>query len=226
MNSPPLVPVSLFRFQQPGFSQILHGPADGGFGVFEVPGNGGDGGPAGIVLVGPVGQVDVDRHCPVGQVLAVQVIEISHGALLPSLVFPRRYRSERTPFREIRKAKNFSQKEVAMLLGLSQPRYSGYETGRAEPPIEILVRLSYLYDVPMNMLTQRDRLYRTNEDVQRQINQLKQQIEEIEAKLVENGGENATTAAAMEVMKNLLQEMQKANANPSIAQQLESTLDK
>ena len=101
MNSPPLVPVSLFRFQQPGFSQILHGPADGGFGVFEVPGNGGDGGPAGIVLVGPVGQVDVDRHCPVGQVLAVQVIEISHGALLPSLVFPRRYRSERTPFREV-----------------------------------------------------------------------------------------------------------------------------
>jgi regulator of replication initiation timing len=78
----------------------------------------------------------------------------------------------------------------------------------------------------MNMLTQRDRLYRTNEDVQRQINQLKQQIEEIEAKLVENGGENATTAAALEVMKNLLQEMQKANANPSIAQQLESTLDK
>ena len=113
-----------------------------------------------------------------------------------------------------------------MLLGLSQPRYSGYETGRAEPPIEILVRLSYLYDVPMNMLTQRDRLYRTNEDVQRQINQLKQQIKEIEAKLVENGGENATTAAALEVMKNLLQEMQKANANPSIAQQLESTLDK
>ena len=78
----------------------------------------------------------------------------------------------------------------------------------------------------MNMLTQRDRLYRTNEDVQRQINQLKQQIEEIEAKLVENGGENGTTAAALEVMKNLLQEMQKANANPSIAQQLESTLDK
>ena len=112
-----------------------------------------------------------------------------------------------------------------MLLGLSQPRYSGYETGRAEPPIEILVRLSYLYDVPMNtMLTQRDRLYRTNEDVQRQINQLKQQIEEIEAKLVENGGENATTAAALEVMKNLLQEMQKANANPSIAQQLRKHL--
>ena len=49
---------------------------------------------------------------------------------------------------------------------------------------------------------------------------------EIEAKLAENGGENATTAAALEVMKNLLQEMQKANANPSIAQQLESTLDK
>ena len=67
---PPIVPVSLFCLQQPGLSQILHGPADGGFGVFEFPGNGGDGGPAGIVPVGPVGQVNVDRHRPVGQVLA------------------------------------------------------------------------------------------------------------------------------------------------------------
>ncbi len=127
---------------------------------------------------------------------------------------------------EIRKARNFSQKEVAALLGLSQPRYSGYETGRAEPPIEFLVRLSYLYDVPLAMLTQRNRLHRTSENVQKQIDQLKQQIEEIETKLVENGGENVTTAAALEVMKKLLQEMQKANGNPSIIQQLESPLDK
>ena len=78
----------------------------------------------------------------------------------------------------------------------------------------------------MDMLTQRNRLHRTSENVQKQIDQLKQQIEEIETKLVENGGENATTAAALEVMKKLLQEMQKANGNPSIIQQLESPLDK
>lgn len=100
---------------------------------------------------------------------------------------------------EIRKAKNFSQKEVAMLLGLSQPRYSGYETGRAEPPIEILVRLSYLFDVSVDMLTQRDRLHRTSKDIQRKINQLKQQIEEIEATLMESGSE--ATAAALDGMK-------------------------
>lgn len=109
---------------------------------------------------------------------------------------------------EIRKAKNFSQKEVAMLLGLSQPRYSGYETGRAEPPIEILVRLSYLFDVSVDMLTQRDRLHRTSKDIQRKINQLKQQIEEIEATLMESGSE--TTAAALDGMKKLLQERQTA----------------
>lgn len=124
---------------------------------------------------------------------------------------------------EIRKAKNFSQKEVAMLLGLSQPRYSGYETGRAEPPIEILVRLSYLFDVSVDMLTQRDRLHRTSKDIQRKINQLKQQIEEIEATLMESGSE--ATAAALDGMKKLLQEMQKANGNTSITQQLGSSLE-
>lgn len=127
--------------------------------------------------------------------------------------------------KEIRKAKNYSQKEVAMLLGLSQPRYSGYETGRTEPSLEILVRLSYLYGVSMDVLTQRDRLHRTSEDVQKQIDLLKKQIELVEAQLAENGGDNQTVQAVAETMKQLLREMQKANQEKTVVDQLKTTRD-
>lgn len=127
---------------------------------------------------------------------------------------------------EIRKAKNYSQKEVAALLGISQPRYSGYETGRSEPPVEILVRLSYLYGVSVDMLTQRDRMHRTSEDVQKQLEQIRQQIAVYEQQLTEDGGDSPTVRMGMELMKNLLHELERLNDTPSIAEQLESTLDK
>jgi len=60
--------------------------------------------------------------------------------------------------RECRKAFGRPQKEVAALIGISPQTYNGYEMGRNEPPAEILVRLSYLYNVPINLLVQRDRL--------------------------------------------------------------------
>lgn len=46
------------------------------------------------------------------------------------------------------------QKDVAKLLQISQQTYQTYENGRSEPPIEILVRLSFLYDVPIELLVQ------------------------------------------------------------------------
>ena len=65
--------------------------------------------------------------------------------------------------RELRKAKSYQQKDIAAKLGISPQTYNGYEKGRNEPPIEILVRLSFLYQLPIDILVQRDRFNKMNE---------------------------------------------------------------
>ncbi len=65
--------------------------------------------------------------------------------------------------RELRKAKGYSQKYISEMLGISPQTYTGYERGRNEPPIETLVRISYLYNMPIDILVQRDRKHKTNE---------------------------------------------------------------
>ena len=60
---------------------------------------------------------------------------------------------------ECRKTMGYQQKEVAEILGISPQTYNGYEKGRNEPPIEILVRLSFLYDLPVDILVQRNRVH-------------------------------------------------------------------
>ena len=78
---------------------------------------------------------------------------------------------------ELRKARGYSQKEVAAFLNMSQPTYSGYERGRSEPPIEILVRLSYLYQVSVDVLVQRDRLAKTVNDLKKQIDEQRKTLD-------------------------------------------------
>ena len=60
---------------------------------------------------------------------------------------------------ECRKTMGYQQKEVAEILGISPQTYNGYEKGRNEPPIEILVRLSFLYSIPVDILVQRNRFH-------------------------------------------------------------------
>ena len=47
--------------------------------------------------------------------------------------------------KELRIANNFSQKDVALKLGISPSIVSGYETGERTPSTENLLALSYLY---------------------------------------------------------------------------------
>lgn len=72
--------------------------------------------------------------------------------------------------KELRKAKGYQQKQVAELLDISPQTYNGYETGRNEPPVEILVRISYLFDMPIDVLVQRDKLHADGESIQVTIN--------------------------------------------------------
>lgn len=125
---------------------------------------------------------------------------------------------------ELRKAKGFSQKEVAGEIGVSQATYSAYERGRNEPPAEILVRLSYLFNCPVDILVQRDRLYRDASDALKQAEQLQAQMLQLEEELAKNGGDNETAKAMMELMKKLGEALAQTAQRPDIAKQINDPL--
>lgn len=81
---------------------------------------------------------------------------------------------------ELRKAKGYSQKEVASYIQVKPATFNTYETGRTEPPIEVLVRLSYLYQTPIDYLVQKDRQYRTATDLQALLDEYKKKLKETE----------------------------------------------
>lgn len=92
---------------------------------------------------------------------------------------------------ELRKAKKLSQKEVAAYLNIPATTYNTYESGRTEPPIEILVRLSHLYGVPIDVIVQRDRTFTTAEEFSKQLTAFRDQLVQMENQ-VETQGTNVT----------------------------------
>lgn len=86
----------------------------------------------------------------------------------------------------MRETEKLQQKELAELLGIKPQTYSAYELGRNEPPVEILVRLSKLYDVPIDILVQKD----TNKDsakAKEQLEMFDKQIQELKKEMLEKG---------------------------------------
>lgn len=55
--------------------------------------------------------------------------------------------------KKIRKEKGFSQKEIAVKLGVSQPSYAQYENGKRVPKFETLQRIANALDCPVYDLT-------------------------------------------------------------------------
>jgi len=88
---------------------------------------------------------------------------------------------------ELRKTKKLSQKEVAAYLSIPATTYNTYESGRTEPPIEILVRLSHLYGMPIDIIVQRDRAFGTAEKVGEQMAAFKEQLAEFDKQIAEQG---------------------------------------
>lgn len=81
--------------------------------------------------------------------------------------------------RELRKAKGVQQKEIAKALDISPQTYNGYEKGRNEPPTEMLVRLSFFYGMPIDMIVQRDRMHKFGQSALDSIQSLEQQLADI-----------------------------------------------
>ena len=88
---------------------------------------------------------------------------------------------------ELRKAKKLSQKEVAAHLNIPATTYNTYESGRSEPPLEILVRLSHLFKMPIDFIVQRDRTYGTAEDIGKKMAELKDQLAAMDQEITEQG---------------------------------------
>lgn len=57
--------------------------------------------------------------------------------------------------KEIRKERHLTQIEMSKLLNVRQNTYSQYETGVNEPSLEILIKISDIFKVPLDYLIQR-----------------------------------------------------------------------
>ena len=53
---------------------------------------------------------------------------------------------------ELRKINHLTQRQVAEILGITQPSYIRYENGKAEPNLENLVKLADVFDVSIDYL--------------------------------------------------------------------------
>lgn len=106
--------------------------------------------------------------------------------------------------RELRKTKGLQQKEVAQILGISPQTYNGYEKGRNEPPIEILVRLSYLYGFSVDIIVQRDRLHPYGESAIETVKIMEQEIAAIRKEFPNSPfAENKQIQALIDAMESL-----------------------
>lgn len=83
-----------------------------------------------------------------------------------------------------RQINKYTQKEVAEHIGINAETYATYERGRNEPPAEILVRLAFLYDVPIDYLVQRDNLYKDEKTALKTINEFESVIDEMRGKIL------------------------------------------
>ena len=108
---------------------------------------------------------------------------------------------------ELRKARKLSQKEVAAHLNIPATTYNTYESGRTEPPIEILVRLSHLYGMPIDIIVQRDRTYTTAEDVGKQVAEFKEQLAAFDKQIAEQGANAPGVPEFMEALNKLADAM-------------------
>ena len=53
---------------------------------------------------------------------------------------------------ELRKTNKFTQRQMAVKVGITQPSYIRYENGTSEPKQEILVKIADIFDVSIDFL--------------------------------------------------------------------------
>ena len=91
--------------------------------------------------------------------------------------------------KSIRQAKRMTQKQVAEHIGVNTQTYATYERGRNEPPAEIIVRLSYLYNIPADFILQKDNVTKEKSTVMKQLDDFDAVIDEMRGKILSGDAE-------------------------------------
>ena len=95
--------------------------------------------------------------------------------------------------KELRIKNNLTQTEICKIIDVNKQTYNNYEKGRSTPPAEIIVRLSYLYEIPTDVLLQRDNLLKSATAQMRVIEQYEQQIAELKEQIKNKSPEEQAT---------------------------------
>lgn len=84
---------------------------------------------------------------------------------------------------ELRKNARLQQKEVAELLKVQYQTYRNYESGASEPPAEMLVRLSKLYEKPVDIIIGADDYSKDKDKARKIFEEQEREISELRAKV-------------------------------------------
>lgn len=108
--------------------------------------------------------------------------------------------------KKIRKAKGYSQQQIADKLQTTQQQYSKYETGEQEIPTRHIITLSKLYNVTANKLLGIDTFMTEKED-QTKFEKLYKTVEEIIEWAAHQG--HITDDGVCALMQNIYQEKER-----------------
>lgn len=89
----------------------------------------------------------------------------------------------RQKIKSLREEKKLQQKEVAEFLNINYQTYCNYESGRSEPPAEIIVRLAKLYDVSTDEILQVDNMNKDYNAQQEQLQTYRNELSNLQKQL-------------------------------------------
>ena len=116
-----------------------------------------------------------------------------------------------------REQKKKSQKEVAEAIGINPQTYAAYERGRNEAPAEILGRLSLYYDIPLDVIMQRDNMNKDAFNVQQQFAIFEKEIQGVSDKLSAGDEETQqqfkTLVEGIGKLTDIIKELKNTSAN-------------
>ena len=110
---------------------------------------------------------------------------------------------------ELRKNARLQQKEVAELLKVQYQTYRNYESGASEPPAEMLVRLSKLYEIPVDIIIGADDYSKDKDKARKIFEEQEREISELRAK-VEAEKDEIKKLALMNILNFAENELKKA----------------
>ena len=105
----------------------------------------------------------------------------------------------------LRQKRNLTQKEVAQLLDINQASYAQYEKGENAPSVEKLVRLSFIFKCPTDILLQRNVFFHGKEAMLNALNGWESDMKEAEKKMT--GTDDPNIMNAVKGMQTLISQI-------------------